>query len=75
MRAQYFAKAPADSIAHHGAAERAADAHAEAAALKAVRGGENDKLPARPPAAVAIDAVELRLVEQPGVTGEAAIRV
>ena len=38
MLAQNFAEAPANSIAHHRAAERPADAHAEAAALQAVRG-------------------------------------
>lgn len=74
MRAQNLAEAPADTIAHHGAAERAANAHAEAAALKAVRSGKNDKLPARAPAAVAINPVELRLVEQAGVAGKPAIQ-
>jgi len=64
IEAQNLANAPANAIANHRAAQRAAHAHPKAVLPQAVRGKKHGELAAGSPAAVAVDGVELSTAGQ-----------
>lgn len=64
MQAEDFAEAPANPVAHHGAAQRLLHAHAETADIAAVWSRENYEGVARAPAPFPIRRLELRAVNE-----------